>query len=106
MTTTTRLRKGPLKVITFCGPEPIRENELRRRANGKVYHPTVRVAVQPTTEGEKAHTVEGFAVNLKKATAHYSIGATPHAWAVQGNADVHHWIETTGEVEIQTTFEP
>ena len=103
--TTTKLKKGPLKVITFAGASTFAENEFRRRANGRLFHPTVRVAVQPVTEGDRPQVVEGFAATLKSGKARYAVNTSPHSWATPRNTPAHCWIETTDEIEVTTSYE-
>lgn len=101
-----KLPKGRLKVITFATEAILRENELRVRAGGKVFHPTVYVAIEP---GEKEPPVgrmlAGFALVLPPDAQVKTCNTNfPYAWA--GRRDIpRYWIETTDVVELQTSYE-
>jgi hypothetical protein len=99
-----KLAKGPLKVITFTSDAVLRENELRARAGGKKFHPTVWVSIEPK-EGGKVRLVGGFAVKLP-ADAEVKSGITqfPHQWTGFRNVP-RYWIETTESVEVITDYE-
>lgn len=99
-----KLSKGPLKVITFTSDATLRENELRSRAGGKLFHPVVWVSVEPK-EGDKVRLVGGFAVKLPStAEVKTSITQFPHQWTGFRNIP-RYWIETTESVEVITDYE-
>lgn len=96
-----RLPKGPLKVITFCTEDTLDENERRARAGGKIFHPTVRIAVDKPPK-----LVLGASVSLPAgAEVKSSVTTFPHPWAVPNRARVRYWIETTEAVEVITSTE-
>jgi hypothetical protein len=97
-----KLPKGPLKVITFTTDAVLRENELRARAGGQIFHPTLYVAVEPQ-EGEQARVVAGFGVVLPPgAKVRSCITKFPHEWAGRRDA-LRYWIETTEAVDVITS---
>jgi len=100
-----KLSKGPLKVITFTTDAVLRENEKRARAGGKIFHPTVYVAVEANEGTQAARIVAGFGLLLPAAAEVKStITKFPHEWA--GRRDVpRYWIETTDAVEVITAYE-
>lgn len=99
-----KLSKGPLKVITFATDAVLRENELRARAGGKKFHPTVLVSIEPK-EGGEVRLVGGFTVKLPPdAEVKSSITQFPHQWTGLRNVP-RYWIETTESVEVITDHE-
>lgn len=107
-----KLPKGPLKVITFADLDTLTENERRARASGKIFHPTVRVAVKG--KGDNVRVVTGFGLRFlsppagdvaEEAEVKSSITTFPHLWAVPNRAYVRQWIETTEAVEVVTSLD-
>lgn len=101
-----KLPKGRLKVITFATDAILQENERRVRAGGKIFHPTVYVAIEPgKNEPPVGRMLAGFGLVLPAdAQVKSCITNFPYVWA--GRRDIpRYWIETTDVVELQTSIE-
>jgi hypothetical protein len=98
-----KLTKGTLKVI-IGNADDCAENDARARANGKIFKPPYTIYEWnedlKTVDRHVAFSVIG--ANLRPRTA---ISRFPYVWAPRPLQDVRLWMETRGEVTLQTTYE-
>lgn len=98
-----KLPRGPLKVILPLDSVYV-ENYLRLRARGKRFRPVVAVVSPPETEGGKPTVHYGFAADIPKARLRYVIKAPPYPWLPRELQRTYVWLETNGEVDLQTEY--